>query len=137
MRSPLFALLVSGCLLGLPSAARAAEQEPAPAPTTDRVVTAVRVSLLTSQIFDLSTTTYGIGAGVVSEANPLMRWAADEPIALASMKLGTVAALDWSVRALMRRGRRKTAIALGVGLAASTFVVSMHNMKEIRRAQGR
>jgi hypothetical protein len=137
MRSPMIVLLFlclgSGVLVA--GSAEAQTLSEAQELRPDAALTAVRVSMLTAQVFDLSTTTYGIGAGVVTEANPLMRWAADEPIGLAAMKLGSAAALDWSVRTLARRGKRKTALMLGIGLAASTFVVSAHNMREIRQAQ--
>ena len=137
MRSPMIVLLFlclgAGVLAVDPVEAQSLAETQDARP--DTALTVVRASLLTSQVFDLSTTTYGIGAGVVTEANPLMRWAADEPIGLAAMKLGSAAALDWSVRTLAKRGKRKTALLLGIGLAASTFVVSMHNMREIREAQ--
>ncbi|MGH9162918.1 MAG: DUF5658 family protein [Vicinamibacteraceae bacterium] len=101
----------------------------------DRLLTTVRVGVLASQVMDLSTTAYGIGTGTVKEANPFMRWAADEPLALASMKLGTAAGLDWTIRKLSKSGHRKTAIILGVALTAASMAVSIHNMNEIRSAQ--
>ncbi|MPY91349.1 MAG: hypothetical protein GEU99_25995 [Luteitalea sp.] len=62
---------------------------------------------------DLSTTAYGIGTGAVKEANPLMRWAADDPVMLASVKVGGAAGLDWALREIAKRGNRKTAIVAG------------------------
>jgi hypothetical protein len=91
--------------------------------------------MLASQVMDLSTTTYGIGTGKVKEANPFIRWAADEPLMLASMKLGTAAGLDWIVRKLSKSGHRKTAIILGIALTSASMAVSIHNMNEIRGAQ--
>jgi hypothetical protein len=107
-----------------------------PAPSAeDPLLTTVRVGMLASQVMDLSTTTYGIGTGKVKEANPFIRWAADEPLMLASMTLGTAAGLDWIVRKLSKSGHRKTAIILGVALTSASMAVSIHNMNEIRGAQ--
>jgi hypothetical protein len=101
----------------------------------DRLLTAARIGVLTSQVMDLSTTAYGIGTGTVKEANPFMRWAADEPLALASVKLGMAAGLDFTIRKLSKSGHRKTAIILGIALTTASMAVSIHNMNEIRNAQ--
>lgn len=77
---------------------------------------------------DLAVTTYGLGAGQVREANPLLRWAERKPIGMAVTKMSIGAGL--SVLLLKEHKKsKKAAFWTAVGLTALNGYITYRNAK--------
>jgi hypothetical protein len=85
------------------------------------------------QATDLSTTMYAMGrsSGQFSEANPLLAWAEDRPVAMGLVK-GLVAAGTTYGLIRLHHTRPKTALAASLGLVALQSWVTYRNMQTIR-----
>lgn len=79
---------------------------------------------------DLAVTTYGLGAGQVREANPLLRWAEHRPVAMAVTKM-TIAASVSTVLLKTQGTSRKRAFWVAVGLTALNTWVTVRNQRLI------
>jgi hypothetical protein len=119
-RACLGALL--SCLLLLPARAAAAD---------DWVIRSVRVAAASGQALDLGTTLDAVGRGGF-ERNPAIRWATDNPWKLTAVKAGQAVLQDWAIRSVNDAGHRKWAIVLGVGFAAASTAVAIHNWRAVR-----
>lgn len=87
---------------------------------------------MVGQFTDIATTEYCIGRGTCTEANPLMRWASDRPIAMAVVK-GSVATISSAILIHFHethpRATFTTALLLTLGQAWLTY----HNWHVPRR----
>jgi len=113
-------VLVLIALLMLPSLAHAEEQ--------DKLFTAVRVGVWTTQAMDLSVTQRILGAGTGREANTLMGWTMSDPYVAAATKVGTGLAIDYLLR-LTHRKNRTAAIWAGIGVTTAYSFVLAHNWR--------
>jgi hypothetical protein len=124
MKTTLLALIV---FLTLPSLAHA----------QDRLFTAVRIGVWTTQAMDLSVTQRVLGAGTGREANTLMGWTMRDPYVAAATKVGGALAIDYLLRQVHPRNRT-AAIWTGIAVTAAYSVVLVHNRRvmtagELRR----
>lgn len=96
-------------------------------------LTAALSAHVLAQSADATTTAWGRGAGM-KEANPAMRWAANDPLTLALVK-GGFAVL--STLALLKIAKRhpKAAQIAAWAMAAITGTAAVVNAQRIRRAR--
>ena len=121
MKITLLALLV---FLTLPSLAHADDK-------ADKLFTAVRVGMWTTQAMDLAVTQRVLGAGTGREANTLMGWTNSDPFVAAATKVGGSLAMDYFLRQLHRKNR-KAAIWTGIGVTAGYSLMLVHNWQVMR-----
>src|SRR4030095_9468809 len=95
MKTTLLALLV---ILTLPSLAHAADKD-------DKLFTAVRIGMWTTQAMDLSVTQRVLGSGTGREANTLMGWTMHDPYVAAATKVAGALAIDYLLRQTHGRSR--------------------------------
>ena len=126
MRRSLLALIV---FLTLPSLAHAEEKE-----KQDKLFTAVRIGMWTTQAMDLAVTQRVLGAGTGREGNTLMGWTMSDPYVAAATKVGAALAIDYLIRQLHPRNR-KAAIWTGIGITAAYSIVLVHNQQVMRAGE--
>ena len=113
MKTTGLALIV---LLTLPSRAYA----------DDKLFTALRIGVLTTQAMDLAVTQRILGAGTGREANTLIGWTMRDPYVAAATKVGGALAIDYLLRHLHRRNRT-AAIWTGIGVTGAYSILLVHN----------
>jgi hypothetical protein len=123
MKTTLLAFIV---FLTLPSLAHAEEK--------DKLFTAVRIGIWTTQAMDLAVTQRVLGAGTGQEANALMGWTMRDPYVAAATKVGGALAIDYFLRQAHKRNR-KAAIWTGIGITAAYSVVLVHNRQVMRAGE--
>ena len=123
MKATGLALIV---LLMLPSTARAEDK--------DKLFTAVRIGIWTTQAMDLAVTQHVLGAGTGREANPLIGWTMRDPYAAAAMKVGGALVIDYLLRQTHQRNRA-AAIWTGIGITAAYSIVLVHNRQVMRAGE--
>ena len=121
MKTTLLALLV---FLTLPSLAHADDK-------ADKLFTAVRIGMWTTQAMDLAVTQRVLGAGTGREGNTLMGWTNSDPYVAAATKVGGALAIDYALRQLHRKNR-KAAIWTGIGVSAGYSLMLVHNWQVMR-----
>lgn len=84
---------------------------------------------ITLQILDAHSTLRALDAGHV-EANPLMRWSANHPVALVSMKAAATATTIYLVEK-MRKKHPRRAVLLMAGINAASALVVLHNYRTV------
>jgi hypothetical protein len=77
---------------------------------------------------DLAVTTYGLGAGQVREANPILRPFEHKPVAMAAVKMGVGAAVS-SLLLHTHQRSRKRAFWTAVCLTALNSYITYRNAK--------
>jgi hypothetical protein len=96
-------------------------------PARGRILPALYVGLAGLNAFDAYSTLKGVKAGVGTESNPLLRGAANNPVALWAIKGGvTVGSVVFAER-LWRAHRRTEAIAMMVVSNGVMAAVAAHN----------
>jgi Domain of unknown function (DUF5658) len=125
MKLTLLALIV---FLMLPSLAHAQDKR------EDKLFTAVRIGMWTTQAMDLAVTQRVLGAGTGREANTLMGWTNRDPYVAAATKIGGTLAIDYLLR-LQHRKNRKAAIWTGIGVTAAYSFVLVHNYQVMRAGE--
>jgi hypothetical protein len=115
MKTTAFVLLA---LLTLPSLAHA----------EDKLFTAVRIGVWTTQAMDLSVTQRVLGAGTGREGNTLIGWTMNDPYVAAATKVGGALAIDYLLR-LTHRKNRTAAIWTGIGVTTAYSFVLAHNWR--------
>jgi Domain of unknown function (DUF5658) len=125
MKTTLLALIV---FLILPSLAHAQDKR------EDKLFTAVRVGVWTTQAMDLAVTQRVLGAGTGREANTLMGWTTGDPYLAAATKVGGALAIDYLLRKTHQRSR-KVAIWTGIGVTAGYGLVLAHNYQVMRAGE--
>ena len=123
MKTTVLALIV---FLTLPSLAHAEDK--------DKLFTAVRMGMWTTQAMDLAVTQRVLGAGTGREANALTGWAMSDPYVAAATKVGGALAIDYLLRTTHRRSRM-AAIWTGIGVTAAYSVVLVHNRQVMRAGE--
>ena len=126
MKPALLALIV---LLMLPSLAHAEDKD-----KNDKLFTAVRIGMWTTQAMDLAVTQRVLGAGTGREANTLMGWTTGDPYVAAATKLGGTLAIDYLLR-YQHRKNRKAAIWTGIGVTAAYSFVLVHNRQVMKAGE--
>lgn len=103
-------------------------------PPGDSVIpTRIAVSaFMVGQFTDISITQHYIGAGVFQEANPLLRWAEQKPVAMAAVKGSVAVAVSWLLLA-KHKDNPKAVFWTSVALASAQAAITYHNYKESRR----
>ena len=123
MKTIVLALIV---LLMLPSLAHAEDK--------DKLFTAVRIGMWTTQAMDLAVTQRVLGAGTGREANTLMGWTMSDPYVAAATKVGGAFAIDYLLRKAHGRSRM-AAIWTGIGVTAAYSVVLVHNWQVMKAGE--
>lgn len=94
------------------------------------------VGLLTSygvlQFTDNGLTLYGLGAGKVHEANPLLRGLVDRPLTFSVVKGSIAAASILAIREVGKRNKKAAKILLGIlnGLYAGVVIWNAKQLQE-------
>jgi ABC-type Fe3+-siderophore transport system permease subunit len=128
VKTTLLALIV---FLTLPSLAHAQDKQDK---KDDKLFTAVRIGMWTTQAMDLAVTQRVLGAGTGREANTLMGWTMRDPYMAAATKVGGALAIDYLLRQAHRRNR-KAAIWTGIGVTAAYSFVLVHNWQVMRAGE--
>jgi len=123
MKTTGLALIV---FLMLPSLAHAQEK--------DKLFTAARIGVWTTQAMDLAVTQRVLGAGTGQEANPILGWTMRDPYVAAATKVGGALAIDYLLRRV-HRTNRKTAIWTGIGVTAAYSFVLVHNWQVMKAGE--
>jgi hypothetical protein len=84
-----------------------------------------------AQTLDVSTTAWGIGSGKVREANPLMRWAAGDPVLLGLVKGGFAVASTIALLKIHKKHPR-AAMVVAIGITALTGYIAYRNAQTLR-----
>jgi hypothetical protein len=127
MKTTLLALIV---FLMLPSLAHADDKND----KNDKLFTAVRIGMWTTQAMDLAVTQRVLGAGTGREANTLMGWTMRDPYVAAVTKVGGALAIDYLLR-YQHRKNRKAAIWTGIGVTAAYSFVLVHNRQVMKAGE--
>ena len=114
MKTTALALIV---FLTLPSLAHAEEKD-----KQDKLFTAARIGVWTTQAMDLAVTQRVLGAGAGQETNALMGWTMRDPALAAATKVGGALAIDYLLRQAHRKNR-KAAIWSAIGVTAAYSIV--------------
>jgi ABC-type Fe3+-siderophore transport system permease subunit len=101
---------------------------PSSAHAEDKLFTAVRIGVWTTQAMDLAVTQRVLGAGTGREANTLMGWTMRDPYVAAATKVGGALAIDYLLRQAHRRNRM-AAIWTGIGVTTAYSFVLVHNRR--------
>jgi hypothetical protein len=125
MKTTALALVV---FLTLPSLAHAEDKK------NDKLFTAVRIGVWTTQAMDLAVTQRVLGAGTGQEANTLMGWTMRDPYMAAATKVGGALAIDYLLRQAHRKNR-KAAIWSAIGVTAAYSVVLVHNRQVMKAGE--
>lgn len=97
-------------------------------PTTEgRIWRASFIAAIAAHGADLSTTAWCRGQNLCEEANPVLKWADDNPITLGFAKMGFAAAVQLIPYWIMRSGHRQTAIWINVGQVILFSAIAAHN----------
>jgi hypothetical protein len=124
MKTTALALIV---FLTLPSLAHAEDKQ-------DKLFTAVRIGIWTTQAMDLAVTQRVLGAGTGREANTLVGWTMSDPYVAAATKVGGALAIDYLLRQMHRRNRT-AAIWTGIGVTTAYSIVLVHNWQVMRAGE--
>ena len=101
---------------------------PEPHPTiTHSAIAAAAIG----QFTDVSTTMYAMGRGGFEEANPLLSWAEDKPVAMGVVK-GLVATVTTVTLVKLHARRPKTTLVLALALTALQAWVTWRNAEVLR-----
>lgn len=107
---------------------------------SDRVSHIAIGAFMVGQFSDAMTTEYCIGAGLCREANPLMRWANHQPVAMAMVK-GGVATVASVALIKAHRIHAKATFLVTIGLTVGQAWLTVHNWhvytQEAARRQAR
>src|SRR5262245_19856966 len=125
MKTTLLALIV---FLTLPSLAHADDKK------DDKLFTAVRIGMWTTQAMDLAVTQRVLGAGTGREGNTLMGWTNSDPYVAAVTKVGGALVIDYLLR-YQHRKNRKAAIWTGIGVTAVYGFVLVHNRQVMKAGE--
>jgi Domain of unknown function (DUF5658) len=79
-------------------------------------------SFATLQVLDVHSTTVALNRGH-AEANPLMRWCADNPYGLGAVKMLTTAGFVYTAEKMRKKNRKAAVLFMAAANVASVFVV--------------
>lgn len=101
--------------------------------TASPIPTRIAVSaFMVGQFTDISITQHYIGKGVFQEANPLLRWAEQKPVAMAAVKGSIAVAVSWLLLA-KHKDHPKAVFWTSVALASVQAAITYHNYRESQR----
>lgn len=139
------ALLVLLVLVGVGTSAAA--QTPSDAPVVPRAVKALHWTHFMLQAADTAQTEYLMGLELqrrqsglpvtFREANPVVQWCRDEPVAMTGAKVGYAIGLEWLLDRVdrNRHDQKYTATVVGHVVAiAAQMVIVVNNQKNVRQA---
>jgi hypothetical protein len=107
---------------------------PSLAHADDKLFTAVRIGMWTTEAMDLAVTQRVLGAGTGREANTLMGWTTRDPYVAAATRVGGALAIDYLLRQTHRRNRT-AAIWTGIGVITAYSIVLVHNGQVMRAGE--
>jgi hypothetical protein len=87
---------------------------------------------VTSASADLAVTTYGLGAGIFREANPILRPFEHDPLGMALVKMGVGSVVSY---VLIKRRSSKATFWLSVGLTALNSWMAVRNSRLVQEAR--
>lgn len=116
--------LVALILLLIPSSALA---------QSDNILHGVIASYGVAAFVDVATTEYGLGKGIVHEANPIQKWATDRGPVVVGLAKGSMHVGIGYFLLKYHEKNRKLALASAIGLLAAQVVVDYSNAKVINK----